>query len=218
MTLYLDLDQVSFHPITPHILFVASRRIDGIRAYDLRYVGSRRSFLHPPAEVALVAILSAPDEACDRTQQRICFHLDWAGRYLVSGNSSGHINVWDVAPPSATGSGSQLPLRDDDDDTFFGRILKPGEPPQRLPQYRWRAAQDVIPSVSFHPLLPLLAVASGSRRWPMHTGEEDGDEVRYARNDKYIVRDGALRLYQIARDDDVPSWKPTVAYRASSVH
>ncbi|PWN34435.1 WD40 repeat-like protein [Meira miltonrushii] len=175
--------QIAFHPPVPHILFVTSRRASVIRAYDLRYVGSRRSFMHPAAEVALIGILQCQSERNEKrmeSQQRIHFHLDWAGRYLISGNKTGEVCLWDVRSPE-----SEL------------------ETPQNAlipPLTRWKAAEDAIPAVAFHPSHPVVVVASGSRFWKSVDSKEDDVEFEDEKSLTYTVPDAALRLFKVSSD------------------
>lgn len=188
--------QISFHPTVPHILFVTSRRASIIRAYDLRYIGSRRSFLNPAAEVALIGILQCGNEKRIETQQRIHFHLDWAGRYLVSGNKKGEICVWDVRSPESELETTQ----DSNRDRFFGRILRQGEDALIPPLMRWNAAKDAIPAVTFHPSQSLIVVASGSRFWKSIDPSEGDAEIEDEKSLIYSVPDAALRIFKLSSD------------------
>uniref|UniRef100_F7DDC2 Telomerase Cajal body protein 1 n=1 Tax=Callithrix jacchus TaxID=9483 RepID=F7DDC2_CALJA len=82
------------------------------------------------------------------TNQRIYFHVDPTGQFLVSGSTSGAVQVWDTGGPGNDG--------------------KPEPVLSFLPQ------KDCTNGVSLHPSLPLLATASGQRVFPEPT--ESGDE------------------------------------------
>lgn len=85
------------------------------------------------------------------TNQRIYFDLDPSGQFLVSGNTSGVVSVWDIS--GAFSDCKQLePVM-----TF-------------LPQ------DDCTNGVSLHPTLPLLATASGQRMFPEPTNSGDEGE------------------------------------------
>ncbi|XP_055450422.1 telomerase Cajal body protein 1 isoform X2 [Psammomys obesus] len=85
------------------------------------------------------------------TNQRIYFDLDPSGQFLVSGNTSGIVSVWDIS--KGFSDSKQLePVM-----TF-------------LPQ------KDCTNGVSLHPSLPLLATASGQRVFPEPTSSGDEGE------------------------------------------
>lgn len=200
------ITQISFHPTAPHILFLNSRRNPDIRAYDLRYVGSRRSFLHPAAEVGLLGVLRCQDtneegdEECN-SQQRLFFHLDWAGRYLIGGGRKGKIRVWNVMSPDSNGvHGTKSKVAsEDNEDRFFGRILRPGEDARIPPSSEWSASVDAVPAVAFHPLKCLLIAASGSRSWPLSNPDEAelSDDEDDGIHLDYVVKDGAIHLFKL---------------------
>lgn len=116
------ITQLKFHPLSPYVLFVASRRSDHIYVYDTRYLmgdGTRWSF-RPLAQSAagvrsahLLAKLRRPGGA---THQRIYFDLDWAGRWLATGDEHGMIHMWRIdvgrfvdQPEVDAGDSSDLP-------------------------------------------------------------------------------------------------------------
>lgn len=96
------ITQLRFHPLSPYVLFVASRRSDYIYVYDTRYLmgdGSKWSF-RPLAQSGagvrsahLLAKLRRPGGA---THQRIYFDVDWAGRWLATGDEQGMVHVWRI--------------------------------------------------------------------------------------------------------------------------
>lgn len=85
------------------------------------------------------------------TNQRIYFDLDPSGQFLVSGNTSGVVSVWDVSGPFSDCEQLEPVM------TF-------------LPQ------KDCTNGVSLHPTLPLLATASGQRMFPEPTNSGDEGE------------------------------------------
>lgn len=89
------------------------------------------------------------------TNQRVTFDLDPTGRFLVSGDTSGFITLWDTV----------------------GTPPEPGDPPLVTPMLRFRALRDCINGTSLHPELPLLATASGQRLFPAPwDSDEEEDE------------------------------------------
>lgn len=85
------------------------------------------------------------------TNQRIYFDLDPSGQFLVSGNTSGIVSVWDI---SKGFSDSQ----------------------QLEPVMTFLPQKDCTNGVSLHPSLPLLATASGQRVFPEPTSSGDEGE------------------------------------------
>lgn len=100
------VNQTTFHPTAPHILFLRTRGIlQPIRAYDLRYMNTTPSFLSPPSDSALIALLRQrkhEDEkrqqhnTSQKYQQRLCFDIHWTGQWLISGDHQGNVSVWSL--------------------------------------------------------------------------------------------------------------------------
>ncbi|KAL7418614.1 hypothetical protein Q5752_007072 [Cryptotrichosporon argae] len=89
--------QVAYHPLSPHTLYVASRRSSHLQVYDLR---------HP----------HAPMDAFPRaaqTNQRLAFDLDPWGRWLVAGDTDGRVSVWDTSRAAADGPLAEIVVGDD---------------------------------------------------------------------------------------------------------
>lgn len=72
-----------------------------------------------------------------RTQQRITFDLDWAGRWLVTGGTDGCVRAYDVTQGVMNAAG---------------------------PAYEEQIAEDVVSSISLHPFRPWVLASVGSRR------------------------------------------------------
>ncbi|XP_041443320.1 telomerase Cajal body protein 1 isoform X3 [Xenopus laevis] len=84
------------------------------------------------------------------TNQRIYFDVDVSGRYLVSGDTQGLVTAWDISSQS--------------EEEFASPVLQ------------FQAQKDCINGISLHPSMPLLATASGQRKFP-ELGEDSGDET-----------------------------------------
>ncbi|XP_069799054.1 telomerase Cajal body protein 1 [Dendropsophus ebraccatus] len=82
------------------------------------------------------------------TNQRMYFDMESSGRYLLSGDTQGTVSVWDM--------------------------LSPPEDGVSLPALQFQAQKDCVNGISLHPSLPILATASGQRRFP--ESEDSGDE------------------------------------------
>ncbi|XP_072114543.1 telomerase Cajal body protein 1 [Mobula birostris] len=99
------------------------------------------------------------------TNQRMYFDLELCGRYIISGNTEGSVSIWDATQPPD------------------GSVLDP--------VLQFHTQQDCVNGVGFHPYLPMLATASGQRKFPEPTESEDeGDGVlmthRYTRAENCI--------------------------------
>ncbi|PWN28098.1 hypothetical protein BDZ90DRAFT_207028, partial [Jaminaea rosea] len=201
--------QLAFHPTTPYLLFVALRKSGSIKCFDLRYLSPAPDFTSSePADAALVAIydregVEGPDgededdyEWTRATSQRLFFHIDWAGRWLCAGSTTGRVSVW-----SLTASG------DDEGNQGAGQHAASRRSQAQLrPRARrasWKLAGDAIASVSLHPLLPLVVAASGSRRWP-DEGIEDEDHSSSDESAKRTGTAGAPRW--LAHDAGLSLW------------
>ncbi|KAM4643500.1 LOW QUALITY PROTEIN: uncharacterized protein AAGF69_015237, partial [Amazona ochrocephala] len=119
-------------------LYAGGRKDTHIRCWDLRL--PERPLLAMERHVA--------------TNQRVTFDLDPTGRFLVSGDTSGFVTLWDTV----------------------GTPPQPGDPPLVAPMLRFRALRDCINGTSLHPELPLLATASGQRLFPVPWGSDEEEE------------------------------------------
>uniref|UniRef100_A0A8C5KCR3 Telomerase Cajal body protein 1 n=1 Tax=Jaculus jaculus TaxID=51337 RepID=A0A8C5KCR3_JACJA len=127
------ITHICFHP-NGNLLFSGARKDAELLCWDLRQAA------HP--------LWSLSREVT--TNQRIYFDVDPSGQFLVSGNTSGAVSVWDVS--GACSDGNLEPVL-----SFL---------PQR----------DCTNGVSLHPSLPLLATASGQRVFPEPADSEDERE------------------------------------------
>lgn len=96
------ITQLRFHPLTPYVLFVSSRKSSYIYAYDLRYLfgGSNRWKFPPQTQPsrgqrsgAMLARFFRP--AC-ATHQRLAFDIAQTGHMLASGDEHGVIRIWNI--------------------------------------------------------------------------------------------------------------------------
>ncbi|XP_077169858.1 telomerase Cajal body protein 1 [Paroedura picta] len=86
------------------------------------------------------------------TNQRLYFDLDPSGRYLLSGDTEGLVSVWDTCQPPSS------------------------DPhPVLQPVLQFQALRDCVNGISLHPSLPILATASGQRKFP--DPADSGDEA-----------------------------------------
>ncbi|XP_077021979.1 telomerase Cajal body protein 1 [Tamandua tetradactyla] len=130
------ITHLCFHP-DGNLLFSGARKDAELLCWDLRQPG------HP--------LWSLSREVA--TNQRIYFDMDPTGKFLVSGNTSGAVSVWDTS-----GAGDEGKLE---------------------PVLSFLPQKDCTNGVSLHPSLPLLATASGQRMFPepMESGDEGEQEL-----------------------------------------
>ncbi|XP_069502336.1 telomerase Cajal body protein 1 [Ambystoma mexicanum] len=110
------------------------------------------------------------------TNQRMYFDLEMSGQYLLSGNTEGVVSVWDTTLPSTS-------TKD--------RVLQP--------MLQFQAQQDCVNGVSLHPNMPLLATASGQRKFPepCDSAEEDNAEGTdgFLMTHRHIRSENCLQLW-----------------------
>ncbi|KAG1813476.1 WD40-repeat-containing domain protein [Suillus variegatus] len=91
IALYSESNQAAimplkFNPIKPHILYAAFRRHDAIYAWDLR----------SDTSVPVQVFKTAPGPRKTRTNQKIEFDIDYAGRWLSVGDQDGCVSMFDL--------------------------------------------------------------------------------------------------------------------------
>ena len=122
-------------------LFSSSRQDDKIICWDIRQSGD------------ILFEVSRLGE----TNQRISFDLDPTGQYLMSGDTSGMVRIWDLPSLIANPRDSLSPLIEQ------------------------QVHQDVVSSAAFHPFFyheeyRFISTCSGSRKFPLLFDDESGAE------------------------------------------
>ncbi|XP_053319884.1 telomerase Cajal body protein 1 [Spea bombifrons] len=107
------------------------------------------------------------------TNQRMYFDMEVSGRYLISGDTRGLVTVWDTM--SSIQDGVVLPL------------------------LQFQAHTDCVNGISLHPSYPLLATASGQRKFPESGGSSD-ESVEPERPPKGNAGDNSLQLWWCGAD------------------
>ncbi|XP_038050304.1 telomerase Cajal body protein 1-like [Patiria miniata] len=111
------------------------------------------------------------------TNQRMYFDLDSTGQYLVSGNQDGTVSVWDTTqPPVIQGSNGE---------SIIDPIL------------RFKAHSDAVNGVSLNPTMPIMATASGQRKFPVPMATGDSDEEEEAAMVEELGEENSLRLWYL---------------------
>ncbi|XP_045201008.2 telomerase Cajal body protein 1-like [Mercenaria mercenaria] len=106
------------------------------------------------------------------TNQRIYFDITSDSKYLVSGSHDGTVLVWDtsIAPV-------QLNIHSD---------------PIIQPAVAFEGHSDTVNGISLHPMLPVIATASGQRHFRSFNNEDDVIEIDET---KPVKIDNSLRLW-----------------------
>ncbi|KAG1723770.1 uncharacterized protein EDB91DRAFT_1240045 [Suillus paluster] len=137
---------LKFNPTKPHILYAAFRRHDEIYAWDLR----------SDTSVPVQVFRTSPDS---RTNQKIEFDIDCAGRWLSVGDQNGCISMFDLG----------------DSDELDSEQSPVCQPLMHISPVTNLATKDAVGCVAFQPLRSNLLSASGSRHFDGGMEEVDSD-------------------------------------------
>ncbi|KAI8364078.1 WD40-repeat-containing domain protein [Blakeslea trispora] len=135
-------------------LFSASRHSDYILCWDIRDSANILYELPRPG----------------RTNQRIQFDLDPSGKYLLTGDTEGHLLSYDIT----TGA------------------LEDIETKRRLVSSE-QLHQDIIAGVSFNPVYPVIATCSGQRKFDVSFDDSDESE-----QEEETVIDNTLKNWRVS--------------------
>ncbi|KAJ7042201.1 WD40-repeat-containing domain protein [Mycena alexandri] len=180
--------QLHFNPMRPHILYAAFRRRRAIYSWDLRAdVNTPVTVYSPTSNVV--------DPLLGETNQKRRFDVDITGRFLGVGDQEGSINIFDLSAAAGEGSSTDnLPIV--------------------TPRLTWRAHEDAIGGVSFHPIRSALLSNSGSRHFETHAEQdsssgEDSDEASDANvgTGPRSIRRPATRPTPIPLDASMKLWE-----------
>lgn len=129
-------------------LFIAKRKKNEISCYDMRIPGKLLSKMLRPFT----------------TNQRTCFEVDSAGRYLFSGSSEGNLVIFDLGCEAA----------------------------EKLPVFSKEVAECSVPCVSIHEgKQPMVALCTGERVFPSpllgrsSSSDSDSDDNRTYRSRRF---------------------------------
>ncbi|ORX65383.1 WD40 repeat-like protein [Anaeromyces robustus] len=138
--------QVKFSP-DGNYLYSVSRQSDGIVCWDIRNTGKKLCEYTRPG----------------KTNQRISFDISKDGKYLISGDKEGYINIYELKHFLK----SAEVLEELNNQKIEFQSIKP--------IYRYEIQKDTITSAAFHPYYSLLFTCSGQRKFNLQ--EIDNDEV-----------------------------------------
>jgi telomerase Cajal body protein 1 len=159
-------------------LYSASRHADAILVWDVRMLSSREEYSNQPIRGYTSYDLNA------QTNQRLQFALDdassrlWVGGLPTSNDQMPTVRVYDTNESSNNNH---------NDDKLLQQLSIEGCAPR-----------DAVNGVSYNAAYDMLAVATGSRRFPSEADyEETTDDVGdLVSNSKDTLPPGSLRLYK----------------------
>jgi len=162
--------QVQFSP-DGNYLYSVSRQTDGIICWDIRNTGKKLCEYTRPG----------------KTNQRISFDISQDGKYLISGDKEGYINIYElihfVKSPEY--------LNELNNQKVDFKSIKP--------QYRYKIQNDTITSSSFHPYYPLIFTCSGQRIFQI---DELNDDDSQSDNENNINNDNNVSTNTIMDNKD----------------
>ncbi|GAA6051645.1 hypothetical protein JCM3770_001209 [Rhodotorula araucariae] len=115
------ITKLLFHPLSPHLLFAASRQSSQIDVWDLRNTSRTSS--------------SGRLRRNGRTNQRMGFDIDPSGTWLAAGDQDGTVSIFSAQPL----------------------------PDELEPVISFSLSSEPLGATLFHPYLPILLTASGTR-------------------------------------------------------
>ncbi|KAG2052507.1 WD40 repeat-like protein [Suillus hirtellus] len=179
--------QLKFNPTKPHLLYAAFRRHDAIYAWDLR------SDTSVPVKVFKTAL--GPRKT--RTNQKIEFDIDYAGRWLSVGDQDGCVSIFDLEDSDELESEQSLVISS-----------------QNIAQKTtFNAHGDVIGCVAFHPLRSNLLSISGSRHFDedmregdSNSSDEDSTDQESDSESQNIIAASTRRPLPYVKDSSLKLW------------
>jgi WD40 repeat protein len=138
-------------------LYSVSRQTDGIVCWDIRNTGKMLcDYIRP-----------------GKTNQRISFDISKDGKYLISGDKEGYLNVYELK--NFVKSAETLEELNNQEKKFESIE----------PLYRYKVQKDTITSAAFHPYYPILFTCSGQRKFKLNI--EDYENENKITNSEHII-------------------------------
>ncbi|KAJ3516344.1 hypothetical protein NLJ89_g1193 [Agrocybe chaxingu] len=174
---------LQFNPTQPHLLYAAYRGsgTGSIYSWDVR------SNVDTPLEILQTP--AASTNANSRTNQKFRFDIDLAGRMLGVGDQLGNVSIFDLESTSSEVDGS---MRD---------VGMDGGPLVRQPTLVYKAHDDAVGSVAFHPYMPVLLTTSGSRHFTNEYDEEEDTSESSEEEDADASRQSSRQESTVRRSD-----------------
>ncbi|KAK4689831.1 telomerase Cajal body protein 1, partial [Tremellales sp. Uapishka_1] len=172
--------QLAFHPLSPQLLFVASRRSSAIQIFDTRHTSQG-----PIVELRRKA----------STNQRIWFDVDPWGRWIASGDEEGIVRIWDISE-----GGKETPVFEEQlHDDVVNSVQSHPFSPMLLTASGSRSYLDTEGSGSSS------ESSSDSGSDPKSDSDPDSDSdaevVIIGRSEKGQVNDGCMKIWSMAPTD-----------------
>ncbi|KIM51605.1 hypothetical protein SCLCIDRAFT_623784 [Scleroderma citrinum Foug A] len=170
--------QLAFNPMDEYTLYAAFRRSRRLWAWDLRDTSLPVCCFEPECSARseegsnAVRRDATEDVTENLTNQKTRFDIDRGGRWMGTGDQMGNIAMYDLHSRDST-SGV-------DESSRYG--AGSGEDiPMIRPTLSFKAHDDAVGAVAFHPLQSVLLSVSGSRHFDhndaSNTATEDDSEV-----------------------------------------
>ncbi|KAF7368664.1 Telomerase Cajal body protein 1 [Mycena venus] len=180
--------QLHFNPMRPHILYAAFRRRREIYSWDLRADVGAPLAVYSPAP-------TTTSTRAEETNQKRLFGVDIAGRFLGVGDQEGNINIFDLSTSVEE--------------------VESLETLNIIPRLTWRAHEDAIGGVSFHPTRATLLSVSGSRNF--HATEREEEEDSSSDEDSEDTRGRDVVQNVVRRSAARPTPVPLDSFPSTSV-
>jgi len=208
--------QLMFNPSRPYLLYASFRRHPRLYCWDLRgdvsipiqtfdsQLASQRTISHTTENITNSGVAHQPNSTDSytlsspqtQTNQKLRFDIDIGGNWLGIGDSLGSISLFDLAS---------------------GEVNPPSTIVTRIdgPELTFPAHDDVIGSVGFHPLQPVLLSVSGSRHFdnispsaedPVSDSGPDSEDESESEARDVFVRRQRQRPQPSTHDSSIKLW------------
>ncbi|KAF9475604.1 hypothetical protein BDN70DRAFT_935760 [Pholiota conissans] len=190
--------QLRFNPTKPHILYAGYRG----HSSGMIYSWDIRSNVDTPLEIFYK---SPADKGPTRSNQRMYFDIDITGRLLSTGDqarvSNGSVSVFELDDYDASIALSAEV--EPSDDNLYPKTISPA--------LQFKAHEDAVGSIAFHPFRPILLSASGSRHFlddddgsgsdTSSSGEgELSGPAKHSRRSRPVTLDPTMKIWDLRKD------------------
>ncbi|KAF8188715.1 WD40-repeat-containing domain protein [Pholiota molesta] len=185
--------QLQFNPMQPHILYAGYRG----HASGMIYSWDIRANVDAPLEIFRKSP-SSTLASTQRSNQRMHFDVDVAGRLLSVGDQDGSISVFELDGGNTLENADVSLVHESSNDGLDTKVT--------LPKLRFKAHEDAVGSVAFHPFKSILLSASGSWHFLKGYHEEEADDEF---DDGDVPRDRLAQgpqLRPVALDSTMKIW------------
>ncbi|KAL4075461.1 hypothetical protein J3A83DRAFT_1973089 [Scleroderma citrinum] len=153
--------QLEFSQTDEYSVYATFRRSRRLWAWDLRNTLAPVCCfeLEEPGHIVLSEKSTAEEVTKDPTNQKTHFDIDRGGRWIGMGDQIGNITIYDLhSQHFASSADKTMGYEADSEDDI----------PVIRPTLSFKAHQDAVGAVTFHPLQSVLLSVSGSRHFDSH--------------------------------------------------